>query len=493
MRRTVLTVLSVMMSATVLAQGYVRIDTVIRPYIQFDYRAWIDSGKPLGPTFSRLTYCYCHPDSMWADYVCGDLLQYNYLEDGADVCGLSVWLLTPGSPHYNPHPGTAVFWPAEYLYLYEATPDTFEEKGKLMIDLYVAPTNLHGIWPRNWNNLFDCDTIMGYYEVDVGINHTDLYEYQFFFDKPIHVEDSFYVGMSSSRFEYLEFIAEHPEEAGYIDWVYEGVGLLSTMGEGYFHYHVQTLDYFGEECLMPYMKQKIRWRKEGGSGYSGIGPILHLPIHFPLNEWAPTQARDFWMIFPLIKTYDTIWTVDTPACLPVRDFSIMSRYGDTVMLRWSPLEGRSEFQVSYGPEGMDPDSGTLVNVTSNRWRFIDTLHTGEVMTAYVRTVCRELDTLRFSEWSEGVEWQTRVGIVQPDEDVRLSSRIHLQPNPAKERVEVVTPCGVKGIEVYGSYGIRWREFPAGTAAFDVSDWAKGTYVVVIRTLAGSVTKKLVVE
>ena len=484
MKRTVLTLLSVMMTAMSVAQGYVRIDTVIRPYYQFDWESWLDSGKRLCINHHQLSFDYYY--SMGIEdvrrsqrYVFGDQVQYNYIKGGAEVYGLEAWIYIYYCNISGPNTADVPPSPAEFLYLYDARPDSFELKAQVQI---LANDSTPFIWESRW--VRSDTSCFGPYDI---IPLPFLKQYRYYFSEPINVNDSFYVGGSYMTWRQIEMALDSVQELPpriEMMYGYMASGVLAGSPDD----RSRLAD-----CQIPITKTKVRW---GDIDYipGGTATQEGPPPGYQSGVWVPSWSNYFWMIFPLIKTYDTIWTVDTPACLPVRDFSIMSRYGDTVMLRWSPLEGRSEFQVSYGPEGMDPDSGTLVNVTTNRWRFIDSLHTGEVMTAYVRTVCRELDTLRFSEWSEGVEWQTRnAGIVQPDEDVRLSSRIHLQPNPAKERVEVVTPCGVKGIEVYGSYGIRWREFPAGTADFDVSDWAKGTYVVVIRTLAGSVTKKLVVE
>ncbi|MBR3435038.1 MAG: T9SS type A sorting domain-containing protein [Bacteroidales bacterium] len=483
MKRFVFATLLAMMSTAVMAQEYVRIDTVIRPYIHFDHQAWTDSGKPLMIWAAQLSFDYNLsrgiPETRAELKVQpGDEVQYNYIEGGAEIYGLEAWMIMYDITTSRLCPSAVAPSPTEYLFLYDAKPDTFELKAQV-------PIMANDSAPYVWIYRFPVGDTTCTGSMNV-IPQVDLLQYRYFFDKPIHVDDSFYVGGSERTVRWMEMLADGVQELPpHIIFLY---GCMSTKK---LYEDPDMNKYAPDECQMPDTKTKVRWADI--DYIPGGATMNNPPPGYTPEVWVPSWSNYFWMIFPLIKTYDTIWTVDTPACLPVRDFSIMSRYGDTIMLRWSPLEGRSEFQVSYGPEGMDPDSGTLVNVTTNRWRFIDSLHTGEVMTAYVRTVCRELDTLRFSEWSEGVEWQTRVGIVQPDEDVRLTSRIHLQPNPAKERVEVVTPCGVKGIEVYGSYGIRWREFPAGTADFDVSDWAKGTYVVVIRTLAGSVTKKLVVE
>lgn len=72
------------MSSMALAQGYVRIDTVIRPYIQFDYQAWVDSGNPMYTGYSILSMYI--PDSSGTERnhtIYGNLLQYNYIEGGS--------------------------------------------------------------------------------------------------------------------------------------------------------------------------------------------------------------------------------------------------------------------------------------------------------------------------------------------------------------------------------------------------------------------------
>lgn len=215
-------------------------------------------------------------------------------------------------------------------------------------------------------------------------------------------------------------------------------------------------------------------------------------LDFPFNEWAPTETRDFWMAFPLIKVYDTIWTVDTPACLPVTRFGLMSRFGDTIMLRWDPDRDHSEYQISYGPEGTPPDSGTFVTCNTNRWQYIDTILSGASMVAYVRTVCSELDTLRFSTWSGPVFWQTRNSSIS---NAGMDNQLRLIPNPASEFVTLHSDYFISSVDIYHYGGIKHSSLAphSHTAAFSVKDWPRGLYLVVAHTPLGDITKKLVVE
>ena len=212
------------------------------------------------------------------------------------------------------------------------------------------------------------------------------------------------------------------------------------------------------------------------------------------HEWVNYDTRDFWMVLPIVKTYDTVWAVDTPACAAVQGFNIMSRFGDTIVLRWVPDDIHDEWQISYGPEGTGPDDGTKVFCHTNRWRYIDTLHDGVPMVAYVRTVCRELDTLRFSPWSWGLTWRGQADIVLP-EGGRLAGSVRLMPNPASEQVLVLSEHRMEGVEVYQSDGRQYATLRAEgySASLSVKDWPKGVYVLRIRTTSGPVLQKLSVE
>ena len=246
-----------------------------------------------------------------------------------------------------------------------------------------------------------------------------------------------------------------------------------------------------DSCEVPFMKKKVRW---GERDYIPGGMVqMGAPTGLASGVWAPSESRTFWMIFPLIKTYDTIWTVDTPACLPVRDFGIMSSYGDTVILRWTPDADHNEYQVSFYPSGTDPDNGSMVTVTTNRCRYIDTLHTGSLMSARVRTMCRELDTLRYSDWCVPVEWLVQGNGIDPANP--LAEFITVMPNPATDMVSVSSEFPLYGIEVYSSAGAKLLDLDAEglSASFSVQDWSNGVYLVVVRTSRGILSKKLVVE
>ena len=81
-------------------------------------------------------------------------------------------------------------------------------------------------------------------------------------------------------------------------------------------------------------------------------------------------------------------------------------------------------------------------------------------------------------------------------DLRMANRYTaLLPNPATERVQVLSSFGLGRIELYNAAGVRVHEQKATghSATLDVSALPAGPYLVRIATPAGTVTKKLIVQ
>ena len=464
---------------------YIRIDTVYKPYFQFDYKAWIDTDSththPLLPSeavFQVPQLIYSDDDTnIYTDYnFIGDALQYNYFEEPTEVYGLTMY-----KHEYWEHEVKQCNLPEpvrqEYLYLYEAMTDTFQLMAQVPWSYSVPTVDLDTFefWQSNLTEHL-CGSQVFLCSDDYPACRRDFY-----FDKPIRVQDSFYVGFSE---KWGQLNIDDPDSI--IRGPSTQYAFLSTSvtscHNGYANLYMSP----DSSCWIK-NKMRLLW-KPGLFEYFVPGEYEYYPYNMRPNEWVYKIVPEFALVLPIIKVYDTIWAVDTPACTPVWTFDLMSTYGNTVRLRWTHDGTHDEWQVSYGPHGTLPDDGTKVNCHTNTWSYQDTV--GELMVAYVRTVCRELDTLRFSEWSEGVEWQVNVGIGSQGGGL---TEVGLKPNPASEWVEVVSPGEVQGIEVYDAGGVKWREMPRSTAGFTVRDWAKGTYMVVIHTAAGSVTKRLVVE
>ena len=459
MKNSLLLVLLLLVGGAVSAQRY-HLDTVMRPFIYVDIQSRLDSGKLVDLTWGYKNVVY---NGLWLN-INGhcDLLQYNYIEGGADIYGIVVWVDIPDWWR-----DTTMLDLVESVYLYEATPDTFQEMA-------VAPINLRDTfstqpWPLTddytGNPMLEvddepCDTpyTVSYYNGLAG--------YWCYFDKPVHVEDSFYVGFSEySAIRFLRY------------WNEPGGVLYQPLSFGFFRgLHGSESEY----CRFPNIKKKFRWMN-----------MWDRPTGLPFGEWLPAESQHFYLVFPILGVVDTVWD-ELSECGPVELIYISSSRGDTTELRWTREMGRGEWQLSYGRVGTEPDSGRIETCYNNSWKYVDTLHRRDCMVAYVRVVCRDCDTLRYSDWSRGVTWGgERTGI----DGAGDGNGVRVMPNPAREEVTVESECRMDGIDVYGSDGKRYMTVQGQPhkAGFTVRGWSAGIYVLAVHTEAGDVVKRLSVE
>ena len=489
-----------------MGQNIVRIDTVLKPYIEFDYQGWLDSDPqhhPIMTTTGNVMHCYGGmpqipfehiKDSMRAanssftSYLyrrelSGEQIQYNYIEGGATVHGIAYWFLPVDTFTVEP-------FPTEDLLLYEVTPDTLMLLERVPA-LHLGPP--YQVGPRiprvNGNNTFDCHIP---FPSRSSEDDTAWWRPQYqFFKKPVRVEDSFYVGASQTFYEHWAAWAWYPEggvRAPYpTQW---GAMMIAFHGDKY-----------DSTCWPAPMKIKQRWTFPQWleDTIMRVMGISSTPIGYTRDQWINRYALDFFLILPIIETYDTLWDTELPQCPQVEWFNVTGYAGDTTIIRWQSADvDHREWQLSYGPVGIDPDDGTMVDLDRCAWRYIDSLHTGDSMSAWVRTVCRDEGFLRYSEWSHPVRWcsePSELWTERPNSNIRLDGLVRLTPNPTSDQVTVTSAYRLTGVEVYAMDGrLLYKTDAQGlTCTFSVREWPQGSYVVLVQTAAGTSTKKLLVQ
>ena len=394
-----------------------------------------------------------------------DILQYNYTDDpaGMRVVGISAHVsMTRRSINPNATP--------EYLLLYEATPDTFELKAQVRwfeADTAGRPDGYYMVNPLNCHNPTN-DNGISY--VNYALNpYYAVKIFDMYFDKPITVYDSFYVG-GTSRFMSGLFGPEHEtclSDCRYITFVTSNTNSWDTT------------------CYMPSL-----WKIWDYSAYG-------------TNQWYWAPSTQFLMILPIIEVVDTTFA-NAPECPVVSGLFLRGNYTDTVTVQWDYDSLHSEYQLWYGPEADFETHNAMVSLRTNKWVFSDASYADTQMIAYVRTVCHEYDTLRYSEWGRPIrfrlhhEEQDTTGhgnIVVPEAGDDLARFVQLMPNPASGSVMINSSYRIDRVEAYDVRGEKVYDQPsdARTAAFDVSAWPKGAYVILVRTPAGTATKRLVVQ
>ena len=432
-------------------------DTAQVKYWQFDVEVWLRSDSHTQVTFEH--YLYFPTSFGLGCSFTEDIVQYNYTDNpsGVEVVGLSGVICCGNSTQLH-YPMS----PPEYLLLYDASTDTFELKGQLQWEetdtagrpfydfLYRGPDTI-------WNML---GSIGKYYIFDL------------YFDKPITVYDSFYVGCTGRNFVNIE---ETP------------ITSLSSCGVYQLWRYNDSIGMPSRYCC-PMLWKIYEWKAD---------------YTYPQYQWTWVPSYIFLMVLPIINVVDTSFA-NAPACPKVSGLFLRGNNTDTVTLQWAQDSLHGEFEVSYGPNGTAPGDGTVATVNDNRWHFTDIAYSDTLMVAYVRTVCREYDTLRWSGWSSPMNFRLHYvdttthheeGIVVPEEGDDLSRFVQLMPNPASGSVLVMSSYGMERVEVYDARGSKVYDSPADgtTAGFDVSSWAKGAYVVHVRTHAGTTVKRLVVQ
>ncbi|MBR3411677.1 MAG: T9SS type A sorting domain-containing protein [Bacteroidales bacterium] len=465
MKKKVLIMTCVLAAAGVVAQSHSFRDTSYVPYFQFDYDAWVNAdyinhgkvyGSPKYPGVSKCPLC--------ADII----LQYNYTDNpaGTRVVGLSATIsMTKRDLNPNATP--------QSLFLYEVSPDTFELKAQVQwveTDTAGRPTAHELINPNlpNCNHTgYDCRQYISpnnpYYMWKV---------FDYYFDKPITVFDSFYVG--GTDLSYLGLYTH--ETVNYSTCCY------------YITYRPSQSSYDTACHFFPTLWKMYHY----GNGTGG-----------PQYQWHWKPSNQFMMVLPIIEVVDTSFA-NAPECPAVSGLFARGNYTDTVTVQWDYDSLHPEYQLWYGPENDFEARNAMVPLRTNRWVFSDASYADTQMVAYVRAVCHEYDTLRYSEWGRPIRFMLHheeqdttghgdIGVPEAEDD--LSRYVQLMPNPASGSVLINSSYGIDRVEAYDVRGEKVHDQPsdARTAAFDVSAWPKGAYVVLVRTPVGTAAKRLVVQ
>lgn len=348
----------------------------------------------------------------------------------------------------------------ESLLLYDALPDSFLFKGALNINLRDShrfmklhldvvsrsQTSVHFQW-------FGCSDGP---KADSAI--IPLYEY--YFDEPLWVEDSFYVGMTNYNCENVENLGIR-------------VGFVSSQ--------IGCVPYFiwasrpEKNCAM--QEQRYRMDLRDNSGWDTTifcASQRTYPILFPII--VPDTAED---------------------CRPVEDLRVVDIDSGLAQIAWNTFANHEAWEVRYGAEGTPADSCPVVTCRASTvvlTGLADDVH----YWVSVRALCSHHDSLYYSDWSDSVELFHEGSHVEPEGiegNGLLAHFTTLMPNPASGTVQVLSSYRMLRIEAYDHSGRKVMDSEAQgvTAAFSVEQWAKGVYVILIHTEQGIASKRMLVQ
>ena len=454
----------------------------------------------------------------------GEIYRYNYTEHPLTVIGIAVVPVLEA-----PNPWRLVEEPLprqEYLMLSEAYPDSFAIVASVPLDLMDSHfyaqfvSSKYGI-ANYWN---PCCHIQDSEQVD----NYPLYIY--YFDKPVVVKDSFYVGYTT--FTNQQVYGDDHRPVYYADSVFSVLELETpSLARGCASHdscrpvlHSYRLEYNHSGTLTPPLVRTTRYE----------------------------QRERYTLIFPLVLP---------DSCLPVRNLRVSTFERGKARLEWTPDNAHVGWEVAWGLAGTQPDSCAVIHCDTSIAE-LEGIAAECHYVAYVRGICRQFEITSYSEWSAGVDIYYRnsywVEVMANDEErgqvtgggeyysgdeavlrarpwaaygflqwgdgdtdnprrvvvtqdttftaifvsregVELAGSaeawVRLLPNPASGRVRVVSTYRMEKVELIDAQGrkVLSQKAEGNTAVVDLSRLAKGGYVVRVYTEQGMTFCRLLVE
>ncbi|MBP5516336.1 MAG: T9SS type A sorting domain-containing protein [Bacteroidales bacterium] len=435
----------------------------------------------------------------------GEILRYCYTDHPIEIVGLAaaiepVWMVGGAGQsdqwHTTHDPDST--WLPEYLLLY-----TYGERDSFNLAKQVRWRKSDPVryMKQSFRNLW------GYYEITPWDRHccnakfdhewyVPVHEY--YFDKPVTVTDSFYVGWTqySNRilvpWHLLE--GENYETGCNVVQMHVYNHLFKVYGEMDQNYNI---DYCDSCATIPLFRYKYLKERELIFNHDSLGEWRWYPqmIADPVWRWEDNHA--YALVFPIVKI-DTQYAYRCPVVsnLHVEQTSVLSDGSNCAVLMWNSIGAAdTTYEVCFGPAGTPPEDCTRMYSAYNA-KNICGLDSCEEYVVYVRAKCHRGAVDFYGEWSEGLRVKICDDTMSGEGigDI-MEQLVRVVPNPATTQVRVLSSYTLSRVEVFDLQGNKVLDQPAFglTATFPVRDWPKGMYIVVVHTPAGTASKKLVVD
>lgn len=333
----------------------------------------------------------------------------------------------------------------EYFHLYEST-----DSGIVL----MAVAQWDTMTPR-----YDMEFIRLHYGNLADTFHLYFPVYEAYFDKPVVVTDSFYVGGTTNNNApdiNMPTYDAHPSTY-YLRYKYEYSG---SMDQG------------------------------AGAVYPNSAHRLDLIMNdnFPTWNTNPTLDPGFGALFPIFDTSSWVIIGDSATCPSPTGLTVLDCNTMSVSLSWTYQSGNA-WELSLARDSMPADSGDI-SLWNLNFANITGLDSGQTYTAYVRTVC---DGNMRSEWSDSVQFT----MADPGGPTGTGSPAYrytdVMPNPAHDWLTICSSFKIKQVELFSANGTPLRKHSADAPCvnLNIADIPAGMLLVRITTNAGVVTKRVV--
>ena len=228
--------------------------------------------------------------------------------------------------------------------------------------------------------------------------------------------------------------------------------------------------------------------------FQNLAPDLDYEVH--VSSFCSTDSV---YTEPTVAFFSTAMNCDKVQNLAVADIT-----DSTAILFWRMTSLSDYSELEYGPAGFSHGEGRLLSPiyslgTGNCSRMMDSLQPGTAYTAYARTWCDYSEM--YSDWERvdftttGVNPNDTAGHDTTSIATAVQQRVTLVPNPATNSVTITAEAEILSVDAYNVKGqrIATSEAHGTTLKLDTSTWPNGTYTITIRTVQGSVSRKLVIK
>ena len=439
---------------------------------------WSVEDTSVNPDLQYHPFNYFHYLDIYGN---GVILRYCYTDQPLKIVGIA------SSCHVRRY-GTIVDTQplfSEYLELWDADTgrNAFNRLAQIEWD-HTQPNRYMEINTSyaQFSNQLDCCE-------ETPTPHTDYIPIkEFYFEKPITVCDSFYVGHTANSVPIANYGGVCSER---IPTSYNGYyWVLRSIGFNHLWYYTPNCQWPLPDCLTPMHQYKFRHTVYTGNPYEES-----CDTDYYASRWQWGYSPDFMLDFPIIEIDSSFY--DGPPqfeCPAVQDFRIGTQDDNRVVLLWSSHTDQYQWEVSICAPGVPPDSGDIRTAYIPAMMLSD-LDSGIHYNAYVRATCMH-DSLLYSTWSDSLD----LCICDTSQTAAIETSIldqltFLMPNPASHQVQLMSSYGITRVEAFALNGTCMADHAVKglSTTLDVSQWPAGMYIIIIRTPAGTVAKKLVVK
>ena len=364
-----------------------------------------------------------------------------------------------------------------YLLIYDAQPNNFQLVASAEWSAFDPHRTLHIKTHAPLSNSMEQDSCCKYNPTEEFIS---LYEY--YFDSAIYVEDSFYVGGT---------------------FFYQHTGGMTRFGIKYrcawtpANYRLTNI--CSPDLQSPHPPiflcafvnpMLVKYKKGVHTGWEII------PYHNAQWRWKELYNQAS-MIYPIIEVDTTV--LPRWACDSVANVQAVTE-GTSATVTWDDSPNYTSVTLIYGLCAEPQSQWRTVDVTGSTLYSLTGLQPSACYGVRIKAECDSCK--KDTPWSPEVRFYTGVdtagggnvdttGVVG---GTLLAQYTYVVPNPARDEVRVTSSFSLREIEIWTVDGVQ--VYSGGAVGHEVTvdvSWLRaGTYVMAVRTHAGTTHKRLVV-